>query len=147
MCRRSVLGAELVCVMRTLDRPAFRPVHFGRFRAEILAGAPATLRPSGAPASPSQPDRRTLRCSFPNLGGREPTANLRRFAARPTVQQKAIQAKRDERKDLFPLAFINSCSFTNALSISLSTHQLVNEFFEQQSRTLSQRRIPRSTCS
>src|SRR4051794_5599085 len=39
-------------------------------------------------------------------------------------------------------SFMSWRSFSKALSISLSTHQLVSEFLEQHSRILSHRRMP-----
>src|SRR5262245_38711391 len=46
-----------------------------------------------------------------------------------------------------PRSFISFRSFSKAVSISLSTHQLVSECFDAHSSTLSHNRIPRSTCS
>ena len=46
-----------------------------------------------------------------------------------------------------PRFFIIRRSFSNAVSISLSTHQLVYENLEQQSNTLSHDRRPLSICS
>jgi hypothetical protein len=42
-----------------------------------------------------------------------------------------------------PRSFMSHRSFSKAISISLSTHQLVREAWEQQSNTLSLNRIPR----
>jgi hypothetical protein len=46
-----------------------------------------------------------------------------------------------------PRSFINRRSFSKALLISLSTHQLVREAWEQHNSTLSQNRMPRSISS
>ena len=50
-------------------------------------------------------------------------------------------------RTFLPRSFIMFRSFSKAVSISLSTHQLLRELSEQHSRTLSHRRMPRSTCS
>ena len=46
-------------------------------------------------------------------------------------------------RTFFLRSFMSTCFLANALPISLSTHQLVSESFEQQRSTLSQRRMVR----
>jgi hypothetical protein len=77
----------------------------------------------------------------------QPLAHHGGSAAFPSAEQITVKVKRNECEDFSFRCFLSACSFSRALSISASTHPLLSEFFEQQSSTLSHKRIPRSTWS